>query len=627
MSESNNDSNRLQVGTVLRDIYRVENYISSGGFGNTYVATNTEFQEVVAIKEFFMAGVSSRDGDDTTVTVPVNDNQDLFYSQLEKFKKEARRLRKLENPHIVKVHDIFPANGTAYYVMDFIDGENISSMMKRLGRPLDEKEAMGYIYQVLDALDTVHKAGFYHLDLKPDNIMVDREGYVKVIDFGATKQDVSKGASTVASAVAFTNGYAPREQMEQNVDKFGPWTDFYALGATLLNILTNSKPPMPSDIDDDPTPDKHLTIQIPKTVSNKTKKLILWMMQTNRINRPQCINDIMEFLATEDPDDLKAAQEQQQLEQQQQAPEAAPETLQLPPAANAAPATPAQNGSGDETVLHPLSNQPQQKVNPAPKKGKKDKKNKNKDKQQIVAEAPETKIAGAPAAPATNLVGLDSAPNNNPPAEEAAGKVETKQPEPKQPVAPKTPIAPKKSNKTILIAAAVGAIVLIAGAVALFSGGKGDADEKAKMDAVATQPVQEKKNTAKGLKTYNKIGNFEYTGEVDANGQPDGMGEAKFDDGRYYKGKFSHGSFQDDKGFFQFANGDTYEGTFVDNFFGTGTYTVKENGDYFVGSFKDGNPEKGSWFNKGGIKVEDVGQVTDNTGLPDASNAQPATNQ
>ena len=179
----------------------------------------------------------------------------------------------------------------------------------------------------------------------------------------------------------------------------------------------------------------------------------------------------------------------------------------------------------------------------------------------------------------------------------------------------------------MLIAAAVGAIVLIAGAVALFSGGKGDADEKAKMDAVATQPVQEKKNTAKGLKTYNKIGNFEYTGEVDANGQPDGMGEAKFDDGRYYKGKFSHGSFQDDKGFFQFANGDTYEGTFVDNFFGTGTYTVKENGDYFVGSFKDGNPEKGSWFNKGGIKVEDVGQVTDNTGLPDASNAQPATNQ
>ena len=139
--------------------------------------------------------------------------------------------------------------------------------------------------------------------------------------------------------------------------------------------------------------------------------------------------------------------------------------------------------------------------------------------------------------------------------------------------------------------------------------------------------VQEKKNTAKGLKTYNKIGNFEYTGEVDANGQPDGMGEAKFDDGRYYKGKFSHGSFQDDKGFFQFANGDTYEGTFVDNFFGTGTYTVKENGDYFVGSFKDRNPEKGSWFNKGGIKVEDVGQVTDNTGLPDASNAQPATNQ
>jgi len=585
MPDNTNQSNRLQVGTVLRDIYKVENYISSGGFGNTYIATNTEFQETVAIKEFFMAGVSSRDSDDTTVTVPVNDNQDLFYSQLEKFKKEARRLRKLENPHIVKVHDIFPANGTAYYVMDYIDGENISSMMKRLGRPLDEKEAMGYIYQVLDALDTVHKAGFYHLDLKPENIMVDRDGFVKVIDFGATKQDVSMGASTVASAVAYTNGFAPREQMEQNVDKFGPWTDFYALGATLLNILTNSKPPMPSDIDDDPTPDKSLTIQIPKTVTNKTRKLILWLMQTNRVNRPQSIKDIMEFLAVEDPDDLKNKQEQKQnaaavTQDEQPQPTTAQQPPQEPPAQPAPQneTTPSGNDgkaknkkqASAATVLHPLGDRQKQQP-PADKTEKKEINNKN---------------AGQGIAAGENIA-----------------------------------TQPKKSNKKIIIGAAAAAVVLLVGIVALMAtGGNNDADKK--VDAMADKPAVVQKKTVNGLKTYNKIGNFEYTGEVDNNGQPDGKGEAKFEDGRYYKGNFSHGNFEDEKGFFQFPNGDTYEGTFVDNFFGTGTYTQKENGDYFVGSFKDGNPEKGSWFNSGGIKLEDIGQTVDNTGLPE----QPAAN-
>ncbi|MBQ7440137.1 MAG: protein kinase, partial [Prevotella sp.] len=126
------------MGTILRGIYRIDSYLSSGGFGNTYVATNIEFNERYAIKEFFMKGVTQRDGDSSTVSVSNSINQDSFLQQKEKFKKEARRLRQLNNPHIVKVHDLFEENGTAYYVMDYVDGENLAQRQKRTGKPMSE---------------------------------------------------------------------------------------------------------------------------------------------------------------------------------------------------------------------------------------------------------------------------------------------------------------------------------------------------------------------------------------------------------------------------------------------------------------------------------------------------------
>lgn len=129
----------LPVGSLLHNgVYRIDRYLSSGGFGNTYVATNVEFGERVAVKEFFMCGVTLRDHNHTQVTVSHPLNQPLFDEQLQKFKKEARRLRRLQNPHIVSVHDLFEENGTAYYVMDYIEGEDLSRRLKRLGHPIGE---------------------------------------------------------------------------------------------------------------------------------------------------------------------------------------------------------------------------------------------------------------------------------------------------------------------------------------------------------------------------------------------------------------------------------------------------------------------------------------------------------
>lgn len=287
----------LSVGTVLHGTYRIDGYLSSGGFGNTYVATHINFNEKYAIKEFFMKGVNERDGNNTAVSVSNSEKVNEFNEQLEKFKKEARRLRKLSNQHIVRVYDLFDENGTAYYVMDFINGENLKERLKRTSKPVTESVATNILTQVLDALQEVHSKGIWHLDLKPANVMIDSDGTVKLIDFGASKQFNSKtGGALSTSSVTYTNGFAPIEQMEKSYEKLGPWTDFYALGATLYNVLTNQRPPMPSDINDDHTPDKHLSLPLPQGVSDKMRNLLLWLMKTNRKERPASVKDIMDYM-------------------------------------------------------------------------------------------------------------------------------------------------------------------------------------------------------------------------------------------------------------------------------------------------------------------------------------------
>ena len=294
MDELNNQ-NMLQVGTILHGTYKIESYLSSGGFGNTYLAKNIEFDETYAIKEFFVKGVCQRDGNSTTISVSNAENTNSFEQQREKFKKEARRLRSLSNPHIVKVYDLFEENGTAYYVMDYVDGENLSARLKRTNAPLAESEVRNYLNQILDGLEAIHNKGMFHLDIKPANIMVDSHDVVKLIDFGASKQQSTVGGATMSTGISYTNGYAPSEQMAQSYDKFGPWTDFYALGATMYKLLTNQDPPSVSDLSEDETEDKHLALPM-TNVSGEMKKLVVWMMQEKRLKRPKNVGEIRRIL-------------------------------------------------------------------------------------------------------------------------------------------------------------------------------------------------------------------------------------------------------------------------------------------------------------------------------------------
>ena len=285
------DNKLLQPGTMLRGgTYRVERQLSSGGFGNTYVVTNVSFDETFAMKEFFMKDINMREG--ATVTVSIPDNRSTFDTQRNKFLKEARRLRKLKNDHIVGVHDLFEENGTTYYVMDFIDGESLNARLKRTGQPLSEEEVRRILPQLLDALETIHQQGIWHLDLKPGNIMMTKEGKALLIDFGASKQMTPGEGVTTSSGLCYTPGYAPIEQIEQNIDKFGPWTDIYSLGATLYNLLTRNSLPSPTELMDM----GESALQYPPTVSPQMRQLIFRMMQTSRMQRPQSVAEVRQLL-------------------------------------------------------------------------------------------------------------------------------------------------------------------------------------------------------------------------------------------------------------------------------------------------------------------------------------------
>lgn len=288
-----NITNRLlSIGTKLQGgKYVVKEQLSSGGFGNTYVIVDNSFEDRFALKEFFISGVNERNDDNTTISISNGANIKLFESQKEKFKKEARRLRKLNNPHIVRVYDLFEENNTAYYVMDYVEGESLLSRLKRTNTPLSEKEAMSVLAQVLDALEVVHNLKIWHLDLKPANIIIDKDGNIVLIDFGASKQfNNGDGYETTTMSMCYTPRYAPLEQVDQNMDRIGPWTDLYALGATLYNLITCTPPPTVSEINEGNA------FSYPDNITKKTKELIEWMMTPNRNDRPQSVAEVRDFL-------------------------------------------------------------------------------------------------------------------------------------------------------------------------------------------------------------------------------------------------------------------------------------------------------------------------------------------
>ena len=239
---------QLTIGTHLRGgSYKIEKVLGQGSFGITYLAEHTNLGRKVAIKEFFMKELNSR-GDDGSITGMTDGS--LSQNYCVKFQKEAINLSRLDHPNIVRVTDSFSENGTFYYVMDFIEGQNLNDYIK--SHYIDETEAVSIIKSVADALIYMHEEKhMLHLDLKPGNVMRrNSDGHIFLIDFGLSKHFSEDGQPETSTTIGLgTAGYAPIEQGNKAKNgEFRPTIDVYALGATFYKLLTCETPPPASDL-------------------------------------------------------------------------------------------------------------------------------------------------------------------------------------------------------------------------------------------------------------------------------------------------------------------------------------------------------------------------------------------
>lgn len=278
---------QLATETLLHGgTYKIEKVLGQGSFGITYLAEHTNLGRKVAIKEFFMKELNSR-GDDGSITGMTDGS--LSQNYCVKFQKEAINLSRLDHPNIVRVTDSFSENGTFYYVMDFIEGQNLNDYVK--SHHVDEAEATSIIKSVADALIYMHEEKhMLHLDLKPGNVMRrNSDGHIFLIDFGLSKHFSEDGQPETSTTIGLgTAGYAPIEQGNKAKNgEFRPTIDVYALGATFYKLLTRETPPPASDlVSDDELLENGLRA---KGVSDNLVKVVVEAMCPNVRKRTQTI--------------------------------------------------------------------------------------------------------------------------------------------------------------------------------------------------------------------------------------------------------------------------------------------------------------------------------------------------
>ena len=260
--QQNTQPYHLPVGTMIGGKYRIESVLGEGGFGVTYLAQDTLLERKVAIKEYFPHGYSYRDTTvSNTVTFSAGSRGEQFARGKARFLNEARTVAKFSNePGIVDIRDFVEQFNTAYIIMEYLDGETLKERLKKVGRIVPQTIIM-MLTPIIAALEKIDTAGVIHRDISPDNIMVLKNGSLKLMDFGAAKEYTSDQQTM---AVMLKKGYAPIEQYLSN-GKQGPWTDVYALCATIYRCITGKTPDeAPDRINQDPLlPPSQLGVNIP----------------------------------------------------------------------------------------------------------------------------------------------------------------------------------------------------------------------------------------------------------------------------------------------------------------------------------------------------------------------------
>ncbi len=280
----------LPVGFRLFE-YRIDGILGQGGFGIAYAATDVNLNSKVVIKEYLPEEFAYRTTDNT-VSARQDEDQDFYQGGLDSFLVEARTLATFRHPNIVRVARFFEANRTAYMVLEYERGQSLKSWRKK-HENVSEPEIVSLLAPLLDGLATVHRAGYLHRDIKPDNIYVrDEDGSLVLLDFGAARQTAVERAE-IGNVV--TPGYGPIEQYAGG-GRQGPWTDIYAMGATLFWLITGKKPiEAPARLGDpDPLPAAELMGK--GKYSPEFLRAIDWALKMHPSDRPQDVEQFRSML-------------------------------------------------------------------------------------------------------------------------------------------------------------------------------------------------------------------------------------------------------------------------------------------------------------------------------------------
>lgn len=299
----------LQPRTILAERYEVGLAVGFGGFGVIYRAWDMQLDTQVAIKEFYPSGLVNRVPGECRIVVYSGDRRTQFEEGKTRFLAEARTMAKFsQHPHIVNVYDFFEENNTAYIVMEYLEGVSLKNYLKSVGGKLSIADTLQIIDPVMDALKAIHKEGIVHRDISPDNIFILPDGRIKVIDFGAAR--LSMGDKEQTLSVVLKPGYAPPEQYRSK-SKQGPFTDIYALGATMYRMVTGEVPEESVDrlIKDEIKLPSELVPQLPKKYEN----IIMTAMAVNASLRFQTI-DAMERALHGDAEVLLPEEQRKRIE-------------------------------------------------------------------------------------------------------------------------------------------------------------------------------------------------------------------------------------------------------------------------------------------------------------------------
>ena len=717
----------LRVNSTLQGgKYRIIEKLGQGGFGITYLAENTLLEGKVAIKEFFFKEYCERDDSTSRVTIPTSGNREIVERFKQKFIKEAKTIFRLNHPNIVRILDVFEENDTAYYVMEYIEGESLSDMVTRRGA-IPFAEAIGYVKAAAEALMYIHSKKINHLDIKPGNLMKrNDDGEIVLIDFGVAKQyDLATSQGTTTTPVGISCGYSPTEQYRKNgVQTFSPQSDVYSLAATLFKLLTGNTPPEAMEIQDEGLPVAELQAKhIPSTVISaiamamkgrheRTQSVELFIANLqktedsfNVVENQQKTENIQKKEEARFPsgDDeieaLKAAEAARKAEAEREAREQAERIAREKAEAERVAREEAERVAREEAAriarekaeterkvkaeaerraLEDAKRKVQEARMEAERKAKEEAERKAKEEaerraleeakrkvqearmeaerkakeeserrakaeaERKVSEMDNGKKKGAfsptPPAfhqdadavttlPANETMHQDASTAITSPAEETnqqdADTVVT--PAAKETTRPDAKVkttysefdeVKPKSKKWVWIS--LIAVVVVGIAIVIYTNlyyyGEGNAMPQDSIafgstDSVALRPTSVENEEIVLNKGHETKRRFVYSGEVDEEGLPDGVGKAYYHatascDSCVFEGTFVHGITSE--GEMRFTNGNSFKGTFTEGgYYKQGTW-VEKDGYYFEGTFKEGVTYNGTWYTPKGKKYSKV---------------------